>query len=145
MILGLKRARALIEQNGWVGHEREPMCARGDGSWCLQDDEGLTRYSVGGALMHVFGEAGFIDAWLVLEGARAETRAQAAWSKFVRWAGDPTAWTQATYAEGNRLERAARDTKDLERWLQEPTRTTKDVLQLFVDAIGAAKKAQRAA
>lgn len=130
MILGLKRARALIEENGWVGHEREPMCARSDGSYCFESDEGVATYSVAGALL----VAGcYPEAWHILESVVSPS--VATWHRF-----------QPTKADGRKtafLARTAMTELPLHLWLQQPERTWREILGVFVKAIARAKKTQR--
>lgn len=136
MILGLKRALALLKTCGWVGPEQEPMCATSDGGWCFEHDEAVARFSVAGALLatHCYPEG-----WYALQAVVAP--AWGAWEAFVADAGDPSNWAQKHYEQAARLSRLTRGELDLQSWLREPQRTTSEVLRAVVRAIERSKKA----
>lgn len=131
MILGLKKARALIESCGWVGPEREPMCATSDGSVCFEGDEAVASFSVSGALLTADC---YPAGWEALEAVIAP--AISAWQRF-RAKSEPT---PAELRQFVRLSRAATLEEPLHVWLQRPQRTTHEILRLFVRAIERSKK-----
>lgn len=125
MLAEMKRARNLLATSGWVGPELEPWCRDSQGRLCLEDDEGVRRFSVQGALI----EAGaWPEGWHLLEAVIAPAHA-AAW-----------AFAGSSFAELQRLCRAAVAQPTLKQWLTTWGRTDGEVLALLVEGIKRARK-----
>lgn len=133
MISGLKRALELLKMSGWSGPEHEPMCRASDGGSCFEDYEGLSRFSVAGALL---ATDCYPDGWDALEAVVSPN--WFAWRTF--YAADPDAVTEAELRRFRKLSAYLRGELDLQAWLREPQRTTEEVLRAFVRAIERSKK-----
>lgn len=133
-VLGLKKARHLLESRGWVGPELEPFSVDASGARYLVPNAKLVRFSVDGALV----EAGaWPDGWYLLEQVIAPAHAaEQAFCSRVK----PEALTPELFREWQRLCRAALAEPTLEQWLAAEGRKNGEVLRAFVLAIQRGKK-----
>lgn len=132
----LRRARELLA-GGWVnGHPLE-LSQRADGTPCWSDDEGVSKFSVSGALRAAASnDDELLAAWSFLK--QVTTPRWWAHDEFFTRIEEP--FSDETMRAGLALTKAVVGQPDLEAWLADPKRKLPEVLRQFDLATARAAK-----